>query len=1296
MLALVASTAASQAVDFLKADNFDRLNLGSSWSNGVAPGSGDLAIWDATVATAVPQQLTLGADTSWSGIVVGSAAGTGITLGLTPTAITNLGGPGTATFTYSTAPTGPFANGDRATLAGTLPGGFSGATNYFVVNATATTFQLATTAGGIAVNATTTGTNVTATGGAALTLGASGIDTMAGTQPLVFPGAVVSSAAQNWNLLSGVTINGGFSGLNASGNDVTLNSGTLTIGGRGMTLSNLVVNPGATVSISSGGSGVVALNGGTFNVNGAINEHILVMAGGGTEQNTGGNRTWSGNLFGSGPLTVVASSTHTWTGVHSNYTGTLTLQGTGALRLSSVSSVSAGTAYNFNGGTMNPNATGTFNLGSLGGASGFLNPSTAGPFAIGALNTDTTFGGVIGGAGNIIKVGTGTLTLSGANTFSGATIISNGVLQIDDGSGVGKLGSGSVTNLSRLVLNRAGALVMPNLITGTGSLTNIGSGKVTLTASNNYTGATYVMGGTLAFGSASQLGNTIFVSDGATIGAVPAVLNATVTHGSVDLGTGAGCSYEFDLGTFANPTSTVVTNTGNIAVNGNVTVNVLGTNAALTTGSITLLRYATRSGSGSFVLGSLPVNVVGNLNDDTVNKRVVLNITSVTGFVDTTFRWVGDSAGIWDIDNLGNQVWKVVGTGQTTNYTEGAAVLFDDTATGNTNIDLLNTVNPASVVVNNTNKIYTFGGVGSISGSTGLTKSGPGTLIITNTSSYAGQTAILGGKIVVADETGALGGGGVTNNGMLVFDRTAATNVVPNVFNLSGQFTGSGSMTLLGMDSTNTTIQVNVGTADGNPYSGGTTISNAYVNLVASPSSDATRSAAKATGLGTGQITFLGNSLLELEDFGVGNNSAQAGNFAAPLNVPAGQVGTLRTGGRGTVSGALTGAGTFNLVVSYIRNIVSGDYSTFTGQLNVMPSPNLTGNQYQIANALGMPVARVHLAAGVTMGGNAPLPNNSLVPIGELSGEVGSFINSVGETPRTANFMVGGLNTSSTFAGNFDGPHALTKVGTGTLTLVGTNNYTGSTTVSNGVLALVGDAQITSSSLISLIAPGILNVASNGLVLGSAGEQTLQGNGTIHGSLTVAGQGTVAPGSPVGMLTVTNGITLGGELVMELDRSATTNSDRLVSPTIAAGGSLTVTNIGAVLQVGDTFQLFSQAVSGSFAAVNLPTNDPVTLTAYTWTNKVAINGTIAVLTAVTPPPPVNTTPTNIVSSVAGGNLTLSWPADRTGWTLQVQTNSRAVGLNTNWFGVAGSSSTNQVTLPIGLTNGAVFYRLVYP
>jgi hypothetical protein len=75
------------------------------------------------------------------------------------------------------------------------------------------------------------------------------------------------------------------------------------------------------------------------------------------------------------------------------------------------------------------------------------------------------------------------------------------------------------------------------------------------------------------------------------------------------------------------------------------------------------------------------------------------------------------------------------------------------------------------------------------------------------------------------------------------------------------------------------------------------------------------------------------------------------------------------------------------------------------------------------------------------------------------------------------------------------------------------------------------------------------------------------------------------------------------------------------------------------------------------------------------------------------PPSVNTSPGNLMFSLANNQLTLSWPSDHTGWQLQAETNTLSSAV---WVGVSGSSTTNQVTVPINLSNGSVYYRLAYP
>ena len=85
-----------------------------------------------------------------------------------------------------------------------------------------------------------------------------------------------------------------------------------------------------------------------------------------------------------------------------------------------------------------------------------------------------------------------------------------------------------------------------------------------------------------------------------------------------------------------------------------------------------------------------------------------------------------------------------------------------------------------------------------------------------------------------------------------------------------------------------------------------------------------------------------------------------------------------------------------------------------------------------------------------------------------------------------------------------------------------------------------------------------------------------------------------------------------------------------------------------------------------------------------------MGGTLSIVTGVA------TNPTNITAVVSGGTMALSWPSDHTGWRLEAQTNAWGIGVTTNWSTVSGSTSTNQMQFPIGVGNGSVFFRLVYP
>lgn len=251
--------------------------------------------------------------------------------------------------------------------------------------------------------------------------------------------------------------------------------------------------------------------------------------------------------------------------------------------------------------------------------------------------------------------------------------------------------------------------------------------------------------------------------------------------------------------------------------------------------------------------------------------------------------------------------------------------------------------------------------------------------------------------------------------------------------------------------------------------------------------------------------------------------------------------------------------------------------------------------------------------------------------------------------------------------GNFG---QLYKTGPGTMELTAANLYQGGTDISGGTL-LVNN---TSGS----------GTGSGGVTVESGG--TLAGNGIITGDILVKPGGAIAPGSPVGTLSVGN-LALGGTTLMVINKSLSpANSSVTASTSIVYGGTLIVTNAGPNILAGDRFVLFNGPFSQDFGTVVLP----VLHNGLGWVNNLTSDGSISTIQVLDP------NPTNITFQVSGGNLTLNWPADHTGWQLQVQNSALGAGLGTNWSNVDGSTSVNQWVAPIDATQGAVFYRLVLP
>jgi hypothetical protein len=162
---------------------------------------------------------------------------------------------------------------------------------------------------------------------------------------------------------------------------------------------------------------------------------------------------------------------------------------------------------------------------------------------------------------------------------------------------------------------------------------------------------------------------------------------------------------------------------------------------------------------------------------------------------------------------------------------------------------------------------------------------------------------------------------------------------------------------------------------------------------------------------------------------------------------------------------------------------------------------------------------------------------------------------------------------------------------------------------------------------------------------------TLGGSGVIGGAATVANGGTLSPGASLGTLTISNNLVLAGHLFIEVNKSATPNSDRVVvggTLTNAGTGTLTVANLGATgFVAGDRFVVFNKALLNGEAL----TLTPLPGSGLAWTNKLALDGSIEVVSNAAPPIPTTTTLNSSANPAhADSNVTFTATVRTNGFT----------------------------------------------
>jgi autotransporter-associated beta strand protein len=852
-----------------------------------------------------------------------------------------------------------------------------------------------------------------------------------------------------------------------------------------------------------------------------------------------------------------------------------------------------------------------------------------------------TYSGQLGTGGNgftsgpnfgLRKDGAGKLTLSPANTnssgtiinlqYTGPTTVNNGVLEI---AGAGRLGNGSyaadvsIASGAALVFTSTNNGTLSGLISGAGGLTNAGGGTLTL-AGKNALPVTTVNAGSVAVSSGGEVFGAVAVNSGGTLrlsggGIVNGV--AVNNGGKLELpGTGIATnlvftnagSMSFDVVAGGALTVATVDGITNEGPAGSITVNVTG--AAPADGTYPLIAYSGSlqgSGFSAYQLGATPLGKAYSLADSGSVVQLV---------VSTPLIWTGAQSSEWSLNPIGGLLnWTYQGT--PVDYVSGSGVLFDDTLTGSSTVDVsVADVTPMSVTLNHATTNYTLQGSRGITGAASLIKSGAATLTVLNNNSYTGPTIISAGTVQVGSggTSGTLGSGAITDNGALQFNRSDAITIA-NPISGTGSFAqnGSGTLTLSGANTYGGATTISAGTLQ----LGGDHIlpdGSGKVGVTVDGTLDLNTFSETINGLGGSGIvdTVAGGT----PTLAVGGNNASS-TFSGVIRNTSGTlalnkigsgtltlVGANTYGGDTTISGGIitaandsalgTGAVTFNggtrLVVSNgvtVNNpIAIGLNVGATGRGLIEPA---SGAQARISGPITItdtPTAGGHLA---TSGAGALL---------DVAGPITSSVQ-ISIRIGTVRFSGGGagytnlaLNQGTAMVGANDGisPTAVfsfLSAGAGILDLNGFNQSLVGVTKQTAT-ATIGNSSTTSDSTLTTTGTSIFG----GTIQDVLGSGTMKVNLTVNGgALTLSGTNTYSGPTAVnaGMLLV-NGAT--GPSVVTVNTGGTLGGNGSI------GGELAV-NPGAVLSPGVgtnagrlSVQQFLNLASGATLSINLNgTND---------------------------------------------------------------------------------------------------------
>ncbi|MBO1329271.1 autotransporter domain-containing protein [Acetobacter suratthaniensis] len=517
------------------------------------------------------------------------------------------------------------------------------------------------------------------------------------------------------------------------------NGGTLSVGG----VNRIVDNEGA------GGSYVFKIDNGTLeNIQSDLVTAVTI--------NVANTATIQTNNFVTGLFGVLYG------------TGGVTKEGSGTLLLTADNTYTGATTI----------AQGALQLG-LGGTTGSIASSVIHNNGMLVFNRSDTLGvaGAIDGTGNVVQAGKGTTVLSADNTYTGATTIMQGTLQLGNGGTTGGIASSAIHNGGTLVVDRSNTLALDGKIDGQGNFVQAGKGTTVLSGDNTYTGATTIAQGTLQLGAGGTTGS---------ISASSAIHNNGTL--AVDHSNTTALSQSID-------------GTGNFVQAGTGTTVLSADNTY--TGATTIAQGALQLGTGGTtgsVSASSAIHNNGLLVVDRSNTAVLSQVIDGTGSV----AQAGTGTTVLSADNTY--------TGATT-IAQGTLQLGNGGTTGSIASSTIH--NNGALVTDRSNTLLL---AGAIDGTGSLNQNGTGTTVLGGNNTYTGATTITKGTLQLGNggTTGSIASSTIHNNGALVTDRS-------NTLLLAGTIDGTGS---LNQNGTGTTVL-----GENNTYTGATTITKGTLQL---------------------------------------------------------------------------------------------------------------------------------------------------------------------------------------------------------------------------------------------------------------------------------------------------------------------------------------------------------------------------------------------------------------------------------------------------------------------------------